>query len=56
MSSVRENEKDPNSNLTIESVESLVNMIERYPELSKNQQNLKSVIELIFKNMIEIED
>ena len=37
-------------------MESLVNVLERYPELAENQEILKSVVELIFKNMLEIED
>lgn len=42
--------------MKIESVESLVNVIERYPELADDKTILTQVVELIFKNMLEIED
>lgn len=56
MEKVRSLDQDVNSNLKIESVECLVNVIEKYPDLVDNKQILTQVIELIFKNMIEIED
>ncbi len=58
MSKARELDNDPNSSLKSESVESLIFILERYPEIVKqnNAELLKQIIELIFKNMIEIED
>jgi hypothetical protein len=56
MSKVRDIPDQNDSNTKIESVESLVNVVERYPELASNEATLKSVVELIFKNMLEIED
>lgn len=41
----------------MESVECLVNVIEKYPDLvEKDDNTLRKVVELIFKNMVEIED
>lgn len=57
MTRVRDFPVDSNSNLKIQSLETLVFMLESYPELLENNQNkLTQVVELIFKNMIEIED
>lgn len=56
MSKVRDIPDQNDSNTKIESVESLVNVIERYPELASDEATLKSVVELVFKNMLEIED
>lgn len=56
MSKVRDIPDQNDSNTKIESVESLVNVIERYPELAQDENTLKSVVELVFKNMLEIDD
>lgn len=56
MSKVRDIPDQNDSNTKIESVESLVSVIERYPGLASEQNLLKSVVELVFKNMLEIED
>lgn len=56
MSKVRDIPDQTDSNTKIESVESLVSVIERYPEIADNKEVLKSVVELIFKNMLEIDD
>lgn len=57
MSRVRDFPDDSNSNLKIQSLETLVFMLESYPELIEgNDTKLTQVVELIFKNMIEIDD
>lgn len=57
MGRVRELDPDQNSNLKVESVECLVNVIEKYADLvEKDDNTLRKVVELIFKNMVEIED
>lgn len=57
MGRVRELDPDQNSNLKVESVECLVNVIEKYQDLvEKDDNTLRKVVELIFKNMVEIED
>lgn len=57
MSDVRAKIQDPDSNLKIEAVESLVFLLERYPDLVKsNKQRLEKVVEMIFMMMMEVED
>lgn len=57
MAQVRSFSNDPNNALKTESVECLVFLLERYPKIVKeNPQKLQKVIELIFLNMMEIED
>lgn len=48
---------DDNLNMKIEAVQALVNMVERYLDLlEKNEQRMNNLIELIFKNMLELEN
>jgi len=57
MSDVRSKIEDPESNLKIEAVESLVFLLERYPDLVKNnKQRLEKVVEMIFMMMMEVDD
>ena len=57
MTQVRASTNDPNSALKTESVECLLFQIERYPKLAKeNLGRLTKLVELIFLNMMEIED
>jgi hypothetical protein len=57
MGKVREFPDDSNSNLKIQSLETLIFMLESYPDLLEERDDkLTQVVELIFKNMIEIED
>lgn len=57
MSDVRNRISDPESNLKIEAVESLVFLLERYPDLVKaSKQRLEKVVEMIFMMMMEVDD
>lgn len=57
MSQLREMPGDDNLNMKIEAVQALVNMVERYLDLlEKNEQRMNNLIELIFKNMLELEN
>ena len=57
MNNVRSKVQDPDSNLKIEAVESLVFLLERYPDLIKNnKQRLEKVVEMIFFMMMELDD
>lgn len=56
MTKVRDIDFDDDNNIKIESVECLLNFISRYPDLVKNDQQFIPIIELIFKNMLELEN
>ena len=47
---------DENSNLKIQSVESLIFCVERYGDLFNEESIKKQVVELVFKVMLDIED
>ena len=57
MSRVREFDDEVNSNLKTQSIEPIIFLLDNYPELIENNtEKLTLLVELIFKNMIEIED
>lgn len=56
MSKVRDIDFDDDNNIKIESVECLLNLISRYQDLVKTDQQFIPIIELIFKNMLELEN
>ena len=56
MSKVRDIDFDDDNNIKIESVECLLNLIIRYQDLVKTDQQFIPIIELIFKNMLELEN
>lgn len=57
MAGVRAFDNDPDSSLKSESVDCLIMMAERYPDLVVNNfDRLQKIVELIFLNMMEIED
>lgn len=57
MSRVREFDDEVNSNLKTQSIEPIIYLLDCYPELIENNiEKLTLLVELIFKNMIEIED
>ena len=56
MSKVRDMNLDDDQNIKMEAVECLVNFVEQYPDLAKNAEQITPLVEIIFKNMLEIED
>jgi hypothetical protein len=56
MTKVRDLDLDDDQNIKIESVECLINFISRYPDLVKKDEQFTPIIELIFKNMLELEN
>jgi hypothetical protein len=57
MALVRSFQADPDSALKTESVECLIFLVERYPKMvADNPARLHKILELVFHNMMEIED
>lgn len=56
LSKVRDINDDDYDNLKIEALDCLVSFIITYNDLVKTDDSLRMIIDLIFKNMIEIED
>jgi hypothetical protein len=56
MTKVRDLDLDDDWNTKIESVDCLVSMVSRYTDLVKDDAQFVPVIELIFKNMLELDN
>lgn len=56
LSKVRDLSEDEIDNLKIESLDCLVSFITTYPDLVTNDESLKVIINLVFKNMVELDD
>lgn len=56
MSKIRDLNLDDDQNMKIESVECLINFVTAYPDLVKTKEQITPLIEIIFKNMLELDD
>lgn len=56
MSKVRDLKLDDDQNMKIESVECLINFVSSYPDLVKKNEQITPLVEIIFKNMLELDD
>ena len=42
--------------MKIEAVDCLINFVRNYPDLAQKKEQIVPLLEIIFKNMLEIED